>query len=312
MGGQYWSYGFSCKGSIEPTACWSYGNAADWSLITTTTGGHTATVMQSSPRAAATRHAPQAVPADPPGPSRSGLAGAPPPAGARPARLEILERAEALAIPWDRILLEEIQAEQALRRYAADVDALTLETELSILPISFLRSWRVRDEIDALGCAARGAALRSAVTTLRAVFRRLVGQPERGRAAFTGHLDLAYARVLLLQRVCRAASRSRGTTAERMAFVCASTHCGYDDAAWALCREDVPRPGHRLDAAVRKVRDEGFQIPRASNEARAFAELRRIVRASSATSVRRAPRPRSPRAAALPSRVGLPADGILK
>ena len=117
------------------------------------------------------------------------------------------------------------------------------------------------------------------MTRLRAVFRRLVGQPERGRAAFTGHLDIAYQRVLLLQRVCRAAGRSRGSTAERMAYVCSTTRCGYDDALRPVPR-GCARAGHRLDAAIRKVREEGFQIPRAANEARAFAELRRVVRAS--------------------------------
>jgi hypothetical protein len=265
--------------------------------------------MEPSPRAAVTR-APQVVPPETPRTHR--VVPALPPASTPGPGLEILQRAGALAIPWERILLEEIQAEQTLRRYAADVESLSLETQLSILPVSFLSSWRVRDEIHAISCAARGASLKSAVTRLRAVFRRLVGQPERGHAAFTGHLEIAYQRVLLLQRVCRSAGRSRGSTAERMAYVCSTTRCGYDDAAWALCREDAPRAGHRLDAAIRKVREEGFQIPRAANEARAFAELRRVVRASG-RSARASARRTHPRdAVSLPARVGLPADGILK
>jgi hypothetical protein len=268
--------------------------------------------MEPSRRTAVTRQVPQGVPGEPPGALRGVPAPTPLPT-ADPGRLEVMRRAEALGIPWDRILLEEIQAEQALRRYAPDIDAMSLETQLAVLPVSFLTSWRVRDEIQSLSCAARGARVPSAVSRLRAVFRRCVGLPERGRAADTGHLELAYERVLLLQRVGRAARRSRGTTAERMAFVCAAVRCGYDDAAWALCREDAPRAGHRLDAAMQKVRDEGFQVPRAATEARAFAELRRIVRASSKRPRRRAPTPRHARnAVSRPARVGLPTDGILK
>jgi hypothetical protein len=264
--------------------------------------------MEPNQRAAVT-HAPQAVPPETPRtarlvPARAAVAPSP--------ELEILQRADALAIPWKRLLLEEIQAEQILRRYAADVDSLPLEAQLSVLPVSFLSSWRVRDEIHAISCAARGASLKTAVTRLRAVFRRLVGQPERGRAAFTGHFAIAYQRVLLLQRVCRAAGRSRGTTAERMAYVCSTTRCGYDDAAWALCREDAPRAGHRLDGAIRRAREEGFQIPRAANEARAFAELRHIVRASGGAARPSARRTRSRDTLSAPPRVGLPADGILK
>jgi len=262
-------------------------------------------------RAAATRQIPQAVPGDWTG-VRHGIPAARPRADAEPARADLLRRAEALGIPWDRILLEEIQAEQTLRRYASDIESMPLETQLSVLPVSFLSSWRVRDEIQSLSCAARGAGFPLALRRLRSVFRRWCGQPERGQAAYAGHLELAYERVLLLQRVRRAAHRSRGTTADRMAFVCATARCGYDDAAWALCREDAPQAGHRLDEAMRKVRGEGFQIPRASTEVRAFAELRRIVRASARRPRRRPPAARCADAVSLPARVGLPADGILK
>ena len=267
--------------------------------------------MEPNRRTPVTRQVPQAVPGELPGGLRGTPAARVLPV-AEPGRPEILRRADALGIPWDRILLEEIQAEQTLRRYASDIEAMPLERQLAVLPVSFLSSWRVRDEIQALSCSARGARMNSAVTRLRSVFRRWLGQSERGQVAYAGHLELAYERVLLLQRVCRAARRSRGTTADRMAFVCTTARCGYDDAAWALCLEDAPRAGHRLDEAMRKVRDEGFQIPRAATEARAFAELRRIVRASSKRPRRRAPVVRCTDAVSLPARVGLPADGILK
>ena len=268
-------------------------------------------VMEPNRRPAVTRQVPQAVPGELPG-MRRGVAAARPLPTPEVERPELLRRADALGIPWERILLEEIQAEQTLRRYAGDVDAMTLERQLAILPVAFLSSWRVRDEIQSLSCAARGACLKSAVRRLRSVFRRWVGQPEHGRAAHAGHLELAYGRVLLLQRVRHAARRSRGTTADRMAFVCVTARCGYDDAAWALGREGAPKAGHRLDEAMQKVRDEGFQIPRAASEARAFAELRRIVRAASIGPRRRAATASSADSVSLPARVGLPADGILK
>jgi hypothetical protein len=95
-----------------------------------------------------------------------------------------------------------------------------------------------------------------------------------------------------------------------VAFVCARTRCGFDDAAWAICREDSPRPGHRLDTAIGKVREEGFQIPRASTEAQSFAALRRIIRASPRPVQRRPLRKPSGDAVARPRRVELPADSI--
>ncbi len=97
----------------------------------------------------------------------------------------------------------------------------------------------------------------------------------------------------MLQRVRRAAGRSRGTMAERLAFVCSTARCAFDDAAWALREEDSPLRGRRLEAAVRKVRDEGFLVPRAQTEARSLAELRRIAFESSQRGRRNASHARS-------------------
>ena len=180
--------------------------------------------------------------------------------GSTGAGARIVRRAEELGIPWQRLLLDEIEAEVTLRRRAGDAGAeMPLATALTLLPFSFLRSWRVRDLIQALSCEARSAAFQTAVRDLRMVSRHLIGRPGGGRASFSGRLWLAYQRVLLLQRACRAASKSRGTSAERLAFVCARTRCCFDDAAWALGHEDAPRPGHRLDAAMRKARRGGFR-----------------------------------------------------
>jgi hypothetical protein len=268
-------------------------------------------VIKPSPRWASVEGGPRARSPFEPSAPRGDATGGHAPVGEQ-GRREILRQAEALEIPWERILLDEIQAEQTLRRYAEDGVETPFSLKLSILPSSFLSSWRLRDQIQALSCAARGGSLRSAIGQLRLMFRRLVGDPDPDKAALVGHLSFAYQRVLLLQRVCRIARKSRGTTSERMAFVCSTARCGFDDAAWALCREDSARPGHRLDAAIQKVREEGFRIPRASTEARSFAELRRIIRASPRTvrGPRRSARLQHAVAVSVPRRVGLPADAV--
>ena len=220
-------------------------------------------------------------------------------------RPEIVRRAEALGIPWEAILHDEIQAEQSLRRLVADPDVeIPLGSATTALPASFLSSWRVRERIQSLAGEARSACSPSAIRELRLVSRRLIGLPEREGRTLAVHLWHAYQRILLLARVCRAAERSRGTGAERVAQVCESARCGFDDAAWAIAFEEAPRHGHRLDAVVRKVRDEGFQIPRERTEAKAFASLRRTVRRSRHLAEKR---PRSRRyPVAQPLRVPLP------
>ncbi len=208
---------------------------------------------------------------------------------------ELVRGAEALGIPWQRIVHEEIQAEQTLRRFLEDVDGdWPLEAGLKILPVSFLRSWRVRDRLHALWARSRVAFDRKARRQLRGVVASLLGKVPDDRTTLAEHLWFAYQRVLLLQRVSRAAARSRGELAERLTFICERARCRPDDAAWAAALEDAPRRGHRLDAAVRKAREEGFQIPRAATEARAFAALREMVRVSPLLSNGRRPTP-SPR-----------------
>jgi len=92
--------------------------------------------------------------------------------------LEILRRAEAMKIPWQRLLRDEIRAEQTLSRHGVDSDAeMPLATAVSLLPSAFLKSWRVRDQIQSLSCEARGASFRKAVGDLRMIFRHLIGPP---------------------------------------------------------------------------------------------------------------------------------------
>jgi hypothetical protein len=104
-------------------------------------------------------------------------------------------------------------------------------------------------------------------------------------------LRLAYQRILLLQRARRAAARSSGSEAERLAFVCGMTRCTYDDAVWAIGQDAEAPPGRRLEAAIRKVREEGFPVPTAESEPRALAQLRCTVLAFSARDRRRRARP---------------------
>jgi hypothetical protein len=226
---------------------------------------------------------------------------------------EMLKYAETLGIPWKRIVLEEIDAERRLRMYFSDVEqGCPLKAILRVLSLAFLQSWRARDRIQRLACEARGASDRVAVKQLRMVLLEVAGESGPDKMTFAEHLWFAYQRILLLQRVRRAAARSRGSMAERLAFVCSRAHCGYDDAVWAIREEDSPRRSDRLDAAVRKTREEGFLIPRAETEARALAELRRIVRSSPhlnrQTATRRSRPERMPVSRA--RRVPLPADGI--
>ena len=190
---------------------------------------------------------------------------------------ELLACAETLGIPWRRLLQQEIQAEQRLRAYLPDLqNDCPLDSAATILTVGAQRSWRVRDQIETLACQARVSA-GDARKRLRGFLRGLVGDSGTDSAALAQHCGFAYQRILLLQRVRRAAARSRGTEAERLAFVCATARCAFEDAVWALAEENSPRRGQRMEAAVRKVRREGFLVPRAATEARSLAELRRIV-----------------------------------
>lgn len=224
--------------------------------------------------------------------------------------LDLIGAAEALEIPWERLLREEIAAEQVLRRHARGMDSeMPLATALTVLPSSFLKSWRVRDLIQNLSCEARGASFQSAIAQLRAVFRRLIGRTESGRALYAGRLWLAYQRVLLLQRTCFAARRSSGTLAERIAVICTQTRCAFDDAAWAIAIEEAPTARNRLDEAVDKVRQEGFPVPREATEAKSFAKLRRLARGAPAARPGRGKRP-GRGGVALLQRVETSSDGV--
>jgi hypothetical protein len=90
---------------------------------------------------------------------------------------EILRNAEAMGVPWKRILVDEIQSEQRLRRHVADIEKnCSLSTILTILAFSCLRSWRARDQMERLSQQARRLSSRDAIRQLRNAFFELVGR----------------------------------------------------------------------------------------------------------------------------------------
>jgi hypothetical protein len=181
-----------------------------------------------------------------------------------------------LGIPWRRLLNHEIAIEQRLREQLPDATAeCALEDAFEILSAEALRSWRVREQLETLAWQAR-ASVRGAERKLRALWRPAADQVAPDSPA-VGRFDAAYRRILLLQRARRAAARSVGTPAERLAFVCTAARCRFEDAEWALAEESSPKRGRRMEAAVRKAREEGFFVPKGATEARSLASLRRIV-----------------------------------
>ncbi|HEX9687796.1 MAG TPA: hypothetical protein VGB47_01840 [Thermoanaerobaculia bacterium] len=196
----------------------------------------------------------------------------------------LLDQAAALEIPWDRILEDEIRAERALRLSLADVNEdWPIWPAFWILPLSLFDSWRVRDRIQVLAWKASRERCGASARQLRALHAHLLGR-ENCRATdatlMAKHLWFGYQRVLALARTSRAAEKLRGDLRERIDALRESTGCSIADARWALERAESARRGHRLDDAMRRVRDEGFELPEDPEEIRAFRRLRSFVRSS--------------------------------
>lgn len=195
----------------------------------------------------------------------------------------LLDRARALGIPWERLIRQEIDAETTMRTFFLDVDGdWPLWAALAALPFCPLQSWRLRDRLEAHSSEARSVGCPRAARQLRAVFRHLCGKTSRSASApaLARHLWFAYQRVLVLQHVGRLAHRSEGAFEERVAWVSERAACSRTDAEWAVRREDLPARAHLLDDAMRQARQEGFEIPHTTSEARAFRKLRSIARSS--------------------------------
>jgi hypothetical protein len=192
--------------------------------------------------------------------------------------------AEALGIPWRRILESEIDSERSLRRsLAGAVAEEPLWRILCALPSSALDSWRVRERVNAMACEARSGRASAAARELLAVFDHLRGKGKnRGTSAglMARHFWLAYQRVLELVGAARAAEKSRGNSAMRLKETVEASGCTAADAEWALERSASSRRDHRVDDAVRRARSEGFEIPRAGTAFQSFVLLRKLARKS--------------------------------
>jgi hypothetical protein len=197
---------------------------------------------------------------------------------------DLLDQAAALGIPWRRILEDEIRAERTLRLSLADVsEDWPIWPAFWILPLSLFDSWRVRDRIQVLAWKASRERCEASARQLRALHAHLLGR-ENGRATdatlMAKHLWFGYQRVLALMRIIRAAERVRGDTAEPIEWIRKKADCAKEDAQWALTRRNSPGRGHRLDDAMRRARNEGFEIPADGNEIRAFRRLRSCVKST--------------------------------
>lgn len=203
----------------------------------------------------------------------------------RVAAEDLLHQATALGIPWERILTEEIRAERILRLSLSDVgENWPIWPAFWILPVSLLHSWRVRDRIHGLAWEASREGSDAAARQLRALHAHFLGR-ENGRRSdatqMARHLWFGYQRVMTLARISRAAEKACGNVGDSLEFLRKKMGCSVEDARWALGRASSPGRGHRLDDAMHRVRTEGFELPQAENEVRAFRRLRIFIRTSS-------------------------------
>jgi len=205
--------------------------------------------------------------------------------------------AEALGIPWERLIDAEIQAERALRGFVGEPDReLPLWRFVSALPATALDSWRFRERLAGLVRRARLTRSAADLRSVRQAVDDLCGRRSGGdsQQILSLHLALAQERVKELARVARAAERCRGERGERLARIVARTGCTDADAVWAIDRVETPGRTHAIDDAVRQARAEGFDIPAAASEFHAFLALRKLVRQHPVVRPRFARRRRSP------------------
>jgi hypothetical protein len=198
---------------------------------------------------------------------------------------QLLGVADALGIPWRRLLESEIHAERELKRCLGEVDPETpLWRVLAALQMSVLDSWKIRERIAALAWEARAgrgrrSRARGASRDLRILCDHLSGKRarEEGEDLLVRHLEFAHRRVVELQEMARAAEKSRGAYAARVRRVVEQTGCLEADARWSVDRALAPRVRTIVEDAVGKARDEGFEIPRGETEFRSWMLLREFV-----------------------------------
>jgi hypothetical protein len=198
-----------------------------------------------------------------------------------PDALRLVAEAEALGIPWRRVLTQEILAEGTLQRFLGpDIEALPLWRALCLIPNSLFHSWRVRSLVDRLSWEASAQGAAAARRELAALFESLTGPRARHLTSETSlakHYWFAYHRILELQSVALAAEKMLDDGAPGVSGLCEATGCGRKDAEWAALRAASPDRSHALDDAMARAREEGFEIPPAETEPIAFSRLRRFV-----------------------------------
>lgn len=198
-----------------------------------------------------------------------------------PEALGIVEEAEALGIPWREILAREILAESTLQRFlGCEIQDLPLWRVISILPSTLFHSWRARELVDRLCWKASAEGSDAARREVAALFECLTGRRARRtrqQLMLARHHWFAYNRVLELQAVALAAERCGAPPEARIATLCECTGAARRDAEWAIARLTSKARSHTLDDAMGRARGEGFEIPLASSELKAFSLLRRFV-----------------------------------
>jgi hypothetical protein len=190
----------------------------------------------------------------------------------------LLREAEELGVPWREILEAEIRAERIVN--TLPTDARTLERMLAMLPVTALESWRVRTAIARLSRDARpgsGNGL-DARRSLKFFAAHLRGRTLSAPAAtlLAEHLLRAYRRVQELMKLRRCALQCRGSVDDRVARVIQRADCCRADAEWAVASQDEERLS-TLDAAIRRARFEGFEIPDSRSEPNGLRRLREFL-----------------------------------
>lgn len=195
--------------------------------------------------------------------------------------LRLIDQAEALGVPWKQVLEREILAEGMLQRFlGGPIRDLPLWRALAVIPASLFHSWRVRETVDRLCHEASTEGSRTARKELATLIESVSGphaRREAHRTALSKHYRFAYDRVLELHGVALAAEEARASGLERLLEVREATGCSRTDAEWAVARLTSPARTHALDSAVRRTREEGFEIPAAPTEIQSFARLKRFV-----------------------------------
>ena len=221
------------------------------------------------------------------------------PAREDPDALRLIAEADALGIPWRRVLTQEILAEGTLQRFLGpDIAELPLWRALCLIPNSLFHSWRIRNLVDRLSWEASAQGAAAARRELATLFESLTGPRARHLTSETSlakHYWFAYHRILELQSVALAAEKVLDEGTLRISRVCELTGCGRRDAEWAAARATSPTRSHALDDAMARAREEGFEIPPAETELAAFSRLRRFVRRHRLLRHPNAPRPAAPR-----------------